>query len=146
MVDVTATVEACDVENPRPAEFVATEKGGPLTIRLVSFDPHGHSAVTLSNSSNKYVKVSPLSLYYFDKIISNEGAIELAPAGESTINLPTLFPTTTKFEKVTASDAPSKTFTFGVAAKYTTGDGPSKTLLDVRQIALSSVLPPLAAH
>lgn len=140
-VEVTATVETCDVESPHPVEFVATEKGGPLTIRLVSFDPRGQSTVTLSNSSNHYVKVSPLSLYYFDKIISSEAMIELAPAAESTVSVRTLFATTARFEKVTASDAPSKAFTFGVAAKYTTGDGPSKTLLDVRQIALSSVLP-----
>lgn len=143
--DVVARVDYCDVNAPRPGSFEVTEKGAPISVKVQRFEPSGSTVLTLSNSSTNYVSVLSVSVYYFSKIITQDKPIELPPAGEQATIIPTTFPLEEgRFSHVTAGDLAQKTFTFGVAVKYTTtAGGGAKTLLGVRQISLKSALPEL---
>lgn len=143
--DVVARVDYCDVNGPRPASFEASEKGAPISVKLLQFEPTGSSVLTLSNTSANYVSVTSVSVYYFSKIITQDKLVELPPAGEQQTVIQTTFPLEDgRFSHVTAGELAQKTFTFGVAVKYsTTAGGGAKTLLSVRQVPLKSALPEL---
>ncbi len=143
--DLVARVDYCDVNGPRPGSFEATEKGAPISVKLLQFDPAGSTVLTLANSSTNYVSVASVSVYYFSKIITQDKPIELPPAGAQETVIQTNFPLEEgRFSHVTAGDLAQKTFTFGLAVKYTTtAGGGAKTLLAVRQISLKSALPEL---
>lgn len=142
-VDLEAHVDHCDLSLPRPQSFVASAKGTPVLVTLVSFDPRGVSMVKVSNASNEYVTISSLGLYYFDKIFTRDGAIELAPTAETNVSIPSIYPGDASFPRVTAEQLGSKSFVFGFSAKYSSGSGGPKTLLTTREITLKSLLPAL---
>jgi hypothetical protein len=68
--------------------------------------------------------------------------VELPPHGSTTtpVVLFAQFPVSSTFEGVTRDNAAQKTFTFGLAAKFTRGSAGEATLLDERQLTLRDLL------
>jgi hypothetical protein len=140
-LDIVANVYACELVSPRPAQFVATEKGSPVTVSLVSFEPNGSSMVKLSNSSNQFVSISSLSLYYFEKIFTTEEKQELPPHAEGTVTIRSAYPGVAKFSISQPGTLDKESFLFGFAAKYTAGSTEPRTLMKVERLTLNKMLP-----
>ena len=123
VIATTVVVDRCDLVHPRPQSFVAND--ATLRAEITSFDAtSGGVLVSVANASREFVRISAISVEYFDKVASIQKETELPPNTVEPILVPHSFPEAQSIlTDMTKARAAQKSIRFGVAIKYKSSKG-----------------------